>query len=162
VPDVAPPPFARGAGAALLVACLLLLGFFVALLAEDRSAVTALLLVFALVTVPALGSALLGLRAGLGLLRRQPPEAGAPVYAGLLAVGHVGVMVLSLQPGLDRRLDGGDIAGGGAGAAGLVAALVALALLLPWRTPAVRCTAAAATCVLVLALVSVRALAGTR
>lgn len=160
-PDLRPST-ARAAGAALLVACLLLLGYAAVLVAADRATLTTLLVVFALVSVPALVSALLGLRAASGLLRRARAERGAPVYAALLALGHAGVTALSLDPGLDRSLDRGDVAGAGAGAAGLVGSLAALALLSRGRTPAVRLTTAAAAAVLVLALLAVRAVAGTR
>jgi hypothetical protein len=158
-PSVRP---ARAAGVPLVLSSLLLLGFFASLLAQDRSTVTTLLIVFALVTIPALVGALLGVRAGVGLLRGTPPEKGAPVYGALVAVGSAGVVALSLQPGLDRRLDTGDLVGGGVGAAGLVLSLLAVALLAHWRTLALRLVAASATAVLVLAVLAVRAVSGTR
>jgi hypothetical protein len=155
--DPLPVSHGRLAGAALLLSCLLLLGFAAALVVEDRSAVTTLLLVFAIVSVPALLSAVFGLRAGFGLLRGQPPEKSAAGFAGLLAVGHLGIVALSLRPGLDRRLDDGDLAGGTVGAVGMLTALVALAVVVPWRTVGVRLAAALGGGVLLLALVVLRA-----
>jgi hypothetical protein len=157
--DPTPVPHGRAAGVALLLSCLLLLAFAVALLVEDRAAVVTLLIVFAIVSVPALLSAVLGLRAALGLLRDGTPERATPGYAALLAVGHLGVVALSLRPGLDRRLDVGDLAGGAAGAVGALAALVALAVVLPGRTFAVRLVAALGAGVLALALLGLRAAA---
>jgi hypothetical protein len=164
VPDDDDPPvrLARATGAALAVSSLLLLGFFGSLVVHDRSTVVTLLIVFALVTVPALAGALLGVRAGAELLRGTPPEKGAAVYGALVALGSAGVVALSLQPGLDRRLHTGDLVGGGVGAAALVLSLLAVALLARWRTLAVRLVAASATAVLVLAVLAVRAVSGTR
>ena len=161
--DDPPMPLARAAGAALLLASLLLLGFFATLLASDRPTVVTLLIVFALVTIPALAGALLGLRAGAGLLLRgAPPEKGAAVYAVLVAIGSVGVVALSLRPGLDRRLDIGDVVGGAVGAVGLLTALFAAAVLVRWRTLGLRLVAAAAASVLLLAVLAVQAVSGTR
>jgi hypothetical protein len=156
--DPTPVRLGRFAGVALLLSSLLALAFFVAVVVEDRSAATTLLLVFALVTVPTLFCALLGLGAGVGLLRRGAAERSAAGCAAVLAVGHLGVTALSLRPGLDRELDDGDLLGGAAGAVGLMAALFALAVLLPARTLAVRLVAALAAGVLALALLSVRVL----
>jgi hypothetical protein len=155
--DPTPVRHGRVAGVALVLSCLLALGFLAALLIEDRAAVTTLLIVFALVTVPALISAVLGLRAGAELLRGRPAESATPVYAGLLALGHAGIVLLSLRPGLDRRLDDGDLAGGAAGGAGLLLSLIALAVVLPGRTLAIRLVLALGVGVLVLALLVLRA-----
>ncbi|HWH30765.1 MAG TPA: hypothetical protein VNU26_17725 [Mycobacteriales bacterium] len=158
----APPRWlGRAAGAALLVACLLLLAAFGALLVEDRSAVTTLLIVFAVVTVPALLSSLLALRPAVGLLRGTDAgrdERSAGGFALVLAIGHLGLVVLSLRAGLDRRFDGGDLAGAAAGATGMLAALLAAAVVLPGRTLGVRLVAGLGAGVLLLALVAVRAL----
>jgi hypothetical protein len=155
--DPSPVRFGRVAGAALLVACLLLLAFAVALVVEDRSAVTTLLLVFAVVSVPALLSAVLGLPDAVGLLRGGAPARAVPFYSGALALGHVGVVALSLRPGLDRQLDDGDLAGGAVGGVGAVAALLALGLVLPGRSLGVRLVATVGSGVLVLALLVLRA-----
>jgi hypothetical protein len=157
--DPTPVRFGRVAGAGLVGACLLLLGFTTALLVEDRGAVTTVLIVFALVSVPALISALLGLRAGVTLLRGGPPENGAAFFAGALAAGHIGVVAMSLRPGLDRLLDDGDLAGGGVGVIGAVLALVALALVLPGRSLGIRLVASLGLGVLALALLVLRAVA---
>jgi len=159
--DALPVPHGRAAGVALLVSCLLLLGFAAALLVEDRRAVTTLLIVFAIVSVPALLSAVLGLRAGALLVKSGTAERAADAFAGMLAVGHLGVVALSLRPGLDRTLDRGDLAGAAVGAAGLLSALAALAVLLDGRSLAVRLVAAVAVGVLALALLALRAVAQT-
>ncbi len=159
--DPTPVPLGRLAGATLLLACLLMLGAAAALLVEDRSAVTTLLIVFALVSVPALLSAVLGLRPAVELLRGRTPESALAFFAAALAAGHVGLVALSLRPGLDRRLDDGDLAGGAAGAVGALAALTALALVLPGRTVAVRLVAALGAGVLLLALLVLRAVSLT-
>lgn len=156
------PLAARLAGTLLLIGCVLLLGRFGVLVAQDRSAVTALLVVFALVTVPALGSAALGLRAGVALLLHAQAERGAAVYSALVTLGQAGAVLLSLEPGADRRLSSGDLAGAGTGAVGLVCSLAALALLARGRSVGVRLTAAAAAAVLVLGLLAVRAVTATR
>jgi hypothetical protein len=152
------PRSGRAAGALLLLSALALLGFTVALLREDRAAVTTVLLVFSLVSVPALLAAAFGLPAGVELLRRGGTDRAAALHCALLALGHVGVVALSLRPGLDRELDDGDLAGAAAGAAGLLAAAVGLALLARGRPLAVRLTAALGGTVLVLALLSLRTL----
>lgn len=152
-----PRGLGRVAGAALVLACVLLLAAFGALLVEDRKTVTTLLVVFALITVPALLSSLLALPAAVGLLRgREERSAGG--FAVVLAIGHLGLVVLSLRAGLDRRFDGGDLAGAAAGATGMLAALLTAAIVLPVRTLAVRLVAALGTGVLLLAIVAVRAL----
>lgn len=149
----------RSAGAALLLAGVLLLGFAAALLRTDRGAVVTLLVVFAVVSVPALISAVLGLGAGVRALRGGAPERATPWYGGLLALGHLGIVALSLRPGLDRELDGGDLLGAGVGAVGAVAGLTALAISLPGRTLAVRLVAALGVGVLLLALLVLRVVA---
>lgn len=150
----------RVAGTALVLACLLLLGFAVALAVDDRSAVTTLLIVFAIVTVPALLSALLGLGAGVRLVRGDDPQPATAWFAGLLALGHLGVVALSLRPGLDRRLDDGDLLGAAVGAAGVLTAAVALAVALPWRTAGVRLVTVGGAAALLLALLVLRAVSG--
>lgn len=160
--DPRPVAFGRCAGAALVLACLLLLGYAAALLAEDRSAVTTLLLVFALVSVPAVVSAVLGLGPALRLLRQGAAETSTPGFAGALALGHLGIVALSLQPGLDRRLDDGDLAGAAVGATGMLAGLLVLALTAPVRRSAgVRVVGALAAGVLALALLVLRAVVRT-
>ena len=147
----------RLSGGTLLLACLLMLGAFVALVVEDRSAVTTLLIVFAVITVPALLSSLFAVRPAVGLLRGQE-EKSAGGFALVLAAGHLGLVVLSLRAGLDRRFDDGDLVGAATGATGMVAALLTAAVVLPVRTLPVRLVAALGTGVLLLALVAVRAL----
>jgi hypothetical protein len=160
-------PHSRAAGAALLAAALLVLGVLGVLVVEDRPTLVTLLIVFAVVSVPALVSALLGLRDGTALLRGRAPERGAAVYAALLALGHAGVVALSLRPGLDRRLDGGDLLGAATGAAGLLAGLAAAAVLAPAADEraaraglTVRLVGALAVGALVLALLGLRAAVG--
>jgi hypothetical protein len=154
----------RAAGAALLASALLLLGVFAALVVDDRGTVTGLLILFALVTVPALLSAVLGVPAALRMLAGRGAERAAVSYSGLLALGHGGVVLLSLQPGLDRRLDGGDLLGAAAGGTGLLTGLLAAALLLPLvlgraeGTPVrLRALAALSAGALVLAVLGLRA-----
>jgi hypothetical protein len=158
-PDPLPVRFGRPAGAALLLPCLLMLGFFAALVLEDRGAVTTLLLVFALVSVPALLSAVFGLGAAVTMLRGSPPPHGTAFFAGALAAGHLGVVALSLQPGFDRSLDDGDLAGGAVGAVGLLTALGVLAVVLPGRALGVRLVTALGAGALALALLVARAVA---
>lgn len=150
---------ARAAGGALLLACALLLGFAVALAVEDRSAVVTVLVVFALVSVPALLAAVLAVPAAVRVLRTGELERSVVGSAALLALGHLGVVALSLRPGLDRALDGGDLGGAAAGAAGALAALLALAVAAPWRTLGVRLVAAVGAGVLALGLLVLRAVA---
>jgi hypothetical protein len=152
-------PVVRAAGGALLVACLLLLGFAAVLLVEDRDTVTTLLVLFAVVSVPALVSAVFGLGAGARALRAAELDRSTAAFAGLLALGHVGIVALSLRPGLDRALGGGDLLGATVGATGAMAALTALAVALPGRTLAVRLVAALGAGVLVLALLVLRVVA---
>ena len=158
-PQAPGPRAVRVAGGALLLACLLLLGFTAALVVEDRSAVTTLLIVFAVVSVPALLAAVFGLGTGARLLRSGEPERSVVGFAAVLALGHLGVVALSLRPGLDRALDGGDLAGAVTGAVGAAAALVAVGITAPWRTTSVRLVAALGAGVLVLALLVLRAVA---
>ncbi|HWG93644.1 MAG TPA: hypothetical protein VNU66_05410 [Mycobacteriales bacterium] len=162
MPDAGVP--ARAAGAALLASAVLALAFFAALVANDRGAVTGLLILFALVTVPALLSAVLGVPAAVRMLLGRGAERAAVTYSGLLALGHAGVVLLSLRPGLDRRLDDGDLLGAAAGGAGLLSGLLAGALLLPLaadraaRTPVrLRAVAALSAGAVVLALLGLRA-----
>jgi hypothetical protein len=156
----------RAAGGALLASALLALGFFGALLATDRGTVTGLLILFALVTVPALLSALLGVPAAVRMLLGRGAERAAVGYSALLAVGHAGVVLLSLRPGLDRELDGGDLLGAAAGGTGLLTGLLAAALLLPLATERadgtpvrLRAVAALSAGAVVLALLGLRAAA---
>lgn len=146
----------RAGAVALIAACLLLLGFAAALVVEDRDAVATLLLVFALVSVPALLSAVAGLPSAVRSLRDGRLERATAGYAALLALGHTGVVALSLRPGLDGELDGGDLAGAGV-SAGLAAALVALAVGSSARTLEVRLVALLGAGVLVVALLALRA-----
>ena len=150
---------ARLAGAALLLACLLMLGVAAVLVVTDRDTVTTLLIIFALVSVPALLSAVLGLGPAVRALRSGELERSTAGFGALLALGHLGVVALSLRPGLDRDLDGGDLTGATVGAVGAVAALTALAVALPGRTLAVRLVAALGGGVLLLALLVLRAVA---
>ena len=153
----APGWLGRLAGGALLLSCLLLLAAFGALVVEDRSTVTTLLIVFAVVTVPALLSSLFAVHPAVGLLRGQE-ERSAAGFAVVLAAGHLGLVVLSLRAGVDRRFDDGDLVGAAAGAAGLLAALLTVAVVLPVRTLGVRLVAALGVGVLLLGLVALRAL----
>lgn len=151
----------RVAGAALALSALLVLGYAASFVVEDRAGALVLLLLLAVVTLPVLGAALLSGGPALDLLRGRPAPRRTPVCAGLLALGHVGVALLGLRPGVDRELSTADLAVGAVGAVGLVAALVALALTLPGRAGAVRVLLALSAGVLVLSLVALRALAQT-
>ncbi|MFP5218306.1 MAG: hypothetical protein ACLGIG_01020 [Actinomycetes bacterium] len=156
-----PRGLGRVAGATLVLACLLMLGAFGVLVVEDRATLTTLLIVFAVVTVPALLASLLALRPAIGLLRAADDGRdgrSAAGFAVVLAVGHLGLVVLSLRAGLDRRFDDGDLVGAATGATGMLAALFTAAVVLPVRTLPVRMVAALGIGVLLLALVAVRAL----
>jgi hypothetical protein len=151
----------RLAGAALGLSAVLVLGFALWFVLEDGGGALVLLLLFAVVTLPVVGAALLAAEPAVGLLRGRPSPPRTPVCAGLLAVGHVGVALIALRPGVDRAVSTGDLTAGGVGAAGLAAALVALALTLPGRPSPVRVLLALSVGVLVLSLVALRAVAQT-
>lgn len=156
-----PPLLGRAAGAGLALSGLLLLGYAAAFLLEDRGGALVLLLLYAVVTLPVLGAALLSGEPALALLRgrRHPPR--TPVLAGLLTVGHVGVALVALRPGLDRALSAGDLVGGAVGGIGAIAALVALGLTLPGRVSAARVLLAVSAGMLLLSLVALRAVSQT-
>lgn len=159
--ELRPPPAGRLAGALLVLSALLVLGFAAAFLLDDGDGALVLVLLLAVVTLPVLGAALLSFGPGWDLLRGRPAPARTATCAGLLAIGHVGVALVALRPGQDRELSTVDLVGGGAGAVGLGAALVPLALVLPWRTAPLRVVTALGVGVLVLALVALRAVAQT-
>jgi len=160
-PEPLRPAQRRSAGIALALAALLVLGFATAFVLDDGTGALVLLLLFAVVTLPVLGAALLSAAPALALLRGSRPPLRTPVLAGLLAVGHVGVGLVALRPGVDRALSSGDLLGGAVGAAGLLAALLALGLTLPGRPVAPRVLLAVSGGVLVYALVVLRAVAQT-
>lgn len=151
----------RVAGAALALSALLVLGYAVSFLIDDRAGALVLLILLAFVTLPVLGAALLSGGPAVALLRGQAAPPRTPVCAGLLAVGNVGVSVIGLRPGVDRELSTGDLVVGGVGAVGAVTALVVLGLTLPGRASAARVLLALSAGVLVLALVALRAVAQT-
>lgn len=156
-----PPSAARAAGLALALAAALVLAVAVAFVAEDRSGALVLLLLFAVVTLPVLGAALLSVEPALALLRGRPAPPRTPVLAGLLAVGHVGVALVALRPGVDQELSTADLVGAGVAAAGLAAALLVLGLTLPGRRSAAKVLLALSGGVLVFGLVVLRAVAQT-
>lgn len=152
----------RVAGASLALAAVLVLAYAASFLVDDRDGALVLLLLFAVVTLPVLGAAVLSAGPVLALLRGGPVPRRTAVCAGLLAVGHVGVALVALRPGIDRALSTGDQLFGALGGVGLLAALVALALTLPGRPTATRVLLAVSGGVLVLALVVLQAVARTR
>jgi hypothetical protein len=156
---VDPPtvPGGRAAGAALLLASLLLLSLFAVVLVVDRGVLPGLLILFGVVSVPALIAALVGVGVGATAARTGALPRTAAFCGAALALGFLGVVALSLRPGVDGRLDGGDLAGAAVGAAGALASLGVLAVALPWRTLPVRLVAALGAGVLALALLVLRA-----
>lgn len=162
-PPPLPQPLARAAAAALALAAVLLLGWALAFLLEDGAGALVLLVLFAVVSLPALVGALLSAGPVLALLRGESTPSRTPACAGLVALGHAGVALVSLRPGVDRSLSGGDLVGGAVGALGLLASLAVLGLSLPGesgRRP-VRVLLALSAGVLVLALVALRAVSQT-
>ena len=151
----------RTAGAALLLSALLVVGSFVALLRDDRGGAVALLLLLGVVTVPVLVAAAVSVRPSVAMLRGQPPSSSVAPCAGLLALGALGVVALSLQVGTDRELDRDDLVGAGVGSVAMVLALYALGVGLPGRHLALRVLTALSGGVLLLGLVVARAVADT-
>jgi hypothetical protein len=158
VPADPPVPLARAGGVALLLSSLLLLGALAVLVVTDRGVLPAVLILGGIVSVPAIIAALVGVGVGAGMARTGEGARGAAFCGVALAAGHLGLAALSLRPGLDGRLDGGDLTGGAVGTVGMLAALVALAVALPWRTPQVRLVATLGVGVLALALLGARVL----
>lgn len=151
----------RLAGSTLALAAVLVVAVTVVFVVEDRVSVLVLLVLLAAVTLPVLGAALLSAGPALALLTGRRPPPRTPVLAALLAVGHVGVTLVALRPGVDDALSTTDLAGAGVGAVGLIAALVALALTLPGRPAAARVLLAVSGGVLVLALAALQAVLQT-
>lgn len=159
----APPVLGRSAGAGLGLSALLLLGAAAALVLDDGRAALVLLVLLAVVTVPVLAAALLSLRPALVLLRGGPAPVRTPACAALLALGHVGIAVLALRPGLDAAFSTGELLSAGVAALGLGAALLALSVSVPGSGTVLRLRLLLALSggVLVLALVALRAVAQT-
>lgn len=151
----------RAAGAALALSALLILAAFAALLVDDRDGALALVLLLAVVTVPVLGAALLSGGAAVALLRGGRPLPRTAACAGLLAVGHLGVAAIALQPDEQGVISDAKQVAAGVGAVGLACAVLTLAAVLPGRSFGLRLVIGLSVGVLLLGLVVLRGVAAT-
>jgi hypothetical protein len=160
VDDAEPPRWQRRlAGGGLAVAAALVVGAFAALALDDRGGAFSLLLLLGVITVPVLGAALLSLAPAVALLVGGPAPPRTVACAGLLAVGHLGVVAVALQPDVQPRISGGEQLGAAVGGVGLGCAVVVLAVLLPGRSFGLRLVTGLSAAVLALALLVLRGVA---